>query len=76
MTLYLILRLEDMKNKQELEKQYIQVRDEIKVQLSILKAHTEAIQKAREKIDLLGKKLAQLQIEYNQEDNHEQAQQK
>lgn len=65
-----------MKNKQELEKQYIQVKDEIKVQLSILKAHTEAIQKARDKIDLLGKKLAELQTEYNQEDIHEQTHQK
>jgi hypothetical protein len=63
-------------NKQALEKQYIQVREEIKVQLSILKAHTDAIQKAREKIDLLGKKLTQLQTEYNQEDNNEQTQQK
>jgi hypothetical protein len=63
-------------NKQELEKQYIQVKDEIKVQLSILKAHTEAIQKARDKIDLLGKKLAQLQTAYSQEDSHEQTHQK
>jgi hypothetical protein len=54
------------KTKQELEQEYMKVKTDIKVQLTMLKAHTDAIQKGREFVAELAKQLEQLQLEYKQ----------
>lgn len=57
--------------KQELEQEYIKVKSEIKVQLTMLKAYAEAIQSGREKVADLAKKLEELQQQYKQLDDKE-----
>ncbi len=63
------------RNMQELEKDYIRVKSEIRVHIMMIKAYTENIQKSKGIIDGLSKELTDLQQEYaelKKEDNNEQ----
>ena len=53
-----------MITKEELEREYIRVKDDIKLNLSSIKDHLNQIQSCKDQIDTLGKKLVDLQIEY------------
>lgn len=53
-----------MNTKKELEDQYVQVKADIKSQLTMVKMYADGIQKSREKIDELSKVLTTLQEEY------------
>lgn len=50
--------------KQEIENLYIQVKADIKAKLTMIKMYADGIQKGREEIDQLSKRLTALQEEY------------
>lgn len=54
-----------MITKEELEKEYVRVKDDIKFNLSSIKDYLNQIQSCKDQIDTLGKKLVDLQIEYS-----------
>jgi chromosome segregation ATPase len=54
------------KTREQLELEYGKVKADIKVQLTMLKAHADAIQSGREKVAELAKQLEDLQNQYRQ----------
>lgn len=50
--------------KDKLEQEYIKVKEDIKVNLSSIKDYLSGIQSCKDQIDILGKRLVELQTEY------------
>lgn len=55
-----------MKTKQQLESEYVEIRNQIKQQMTIIKQYAESIQAAREKLKSLASSLEAIQTEYKQ----------
>lgn len=55
-----------MKSKKELELEYVQTRTEIKTHMTMIKAYVDSIQKSKDQMSVLAKKLEDIQELYKQ----------